>query len=303
MRLHYKNYKVMIVFMVLQVCAMSFAGAESGSHQDPLIGIRELSAQGRHFDSVLLYKSNEHSRSLGETLAVAKSAWAIGLVDEARKRWDEALQHPECSGTERARIYLSRAIMELQENRFEEARSFSEEGSGLLESSELRGELYYVTAEALYAQKMFSLSERYYEKAAREGSRERSQEALLQLARVRNNLGRYAEARKTLTQIELTSKVTPEALEELLAIDTKNKNFAGVRTWIEEGRTSFPSEFRSSKTSYQHARALVHEGLMVEADEEISYLSTNAKENDPWFQLGRALLEAEYAKELVQEEP
>lgn len=269
--------------------------------QEPLIGIRELSAQGRHFDALLLFKSNDNAKSLGETLAITRSAWALGLVDEARKRWDEALKHPDCKGVERARVYLAHAIMELQEGEFDKARSLAEEGAVLLEGSELRAELNYVIAEALQMQKMYSLSEKYYEKVVHEGGKERSQEALLQLARMRNILGKAAEARKTLTQIELTSKITPEALEELLFIDLKNKNFAGVRTWVEEGRSSFPSEFRSSKISYQHATALINEGVMVEAEEEISYISSNTKENDPWLQLGRALIEAEHAKELVLE--
>ncbi len=302
MKVSFTTILFITILSLLQLVSMSFVHGDSRVGSDPLIGVKELSTEGRHFDAVLLYKDNESIRSLGETLAVARSAWALGLVEEARKRWDEALLHPDCSGTERARVYLARAIMELQEGEFEKARSFAEEGSSALDESELRGELYYIIAEALYAQKMYSLSERYYEKVSREGAKERTQEALLQLARVRNHLRRNTEARKALTQIELTSRVTPEALEELLTIDTKNKNFSGVRTWVEEGRNSFPSEFRSSKISYAHAMALINEGLMVEAEEEVSYISTNAKENDPWFQLGRALIEAEYAKELVQEE-
>jgi tetratricopeptide (TPR) repeat protein len=297
-----ENYMFFILSVLGLILCSGFVSAENMFHGEPLIGVKELSRQGRHFDALMMYKENENSHSLGEIFAVARSAWALGLVNEARKRWDEALQHPECSGTERARVYLSRAIMELQEGDYEKARSFAEEGSSIIEASELRGELFFVVAEALYSQKMFSLSERYYDRVVREGSKERSQESLLQLARVRFSLGRFAEARKTLTQIELTSKFTPEAISELLHIDLKNRNHSGVRTWVEEGRTSYPSEFRSPKVSYQHATALASEGLLLEAEEEVAYISAHSKENDPWLNLGRALIEAEYAKELVVED-
>jgi len=268
---------------------------------EPLIGVKELSEQGRYFDSILLYKENESVRSLGDTLAVAKSAWAIGLVDEARIRWDQALEHPDCKGVERARVLLSRAIMELQEGSYDRARGFAEEGSTLVNSSELRGELNFVIAEALYSQGMYSLAERYYEKVSKEGSKERVQESLLKLSKVMNKLGRFADARKVLTLIELTSSITPHALDELIILDSKNRNFSGVRTWVEEGRSSFPSEFRSSKISYIHAQSLIKEGLLVEAEEEISYISMNSKENDAWLQLGKSLIEIEHAKGLLEE--
>jgi tetratricopeptide (TPR) repeat protein len=269
---------------------------------DPLIGIKELSEQGKHYEALLLYKERERTYSLGDILSVAKSAWSLGLISEARKRWHDAFMHPECKGIERSRVYLAVALMELQEGEYETARSNAEEGSALIKASELRGELYFVIAEALFAQNMYSLSEQYYDKAVKEAGKERSQEALLQLARVRNRLGRAHDARKSLVQIELTSKITPSALEELLYIDTKAKNYAGVRTWIEEGRNSYPSEFRSSKISYQHANALIHDGLVVEAEEEISYIKSNTRENDPWYQLGRAIIEAQYSKELIPDE-
>lgn len=269
---------------------------------DPLIGIKELSAQGKHYEALLLYKESQGSFSLGDILSVAKSAWSLGLISEARKRWNDALMHPECKGIERSRVYLAVALMELQEGEYEAARSNAEEGTTLIKPSELRGELFFVIAEALFAQNLYSLSEQYYDKAVKESGKQRSQEALLQLARVRNKLGRAHDARKSLVQIELTSEITPLALEELLYIDTKSKNYAGVRTWIEEGRNSYPSEFRSSKKSYQHANALLHDGLLVEAEEEISYIKSNTRDNDPWFQLGRAIIEVQYSKELIPDE-
>jgi tetratricopeptide (TPR) repeat protein len=269
---------------------------------NPLIGIKELSEQGKHFEALLLFKEKEGSYSLGDILAVARSSWTLGLISESRKRWNDALMHSECRGIERSRVYLAMALMEFQEGEYEAARSYAEEGSALIKQSELRGELFFVIAESLFAQNLYSLSEQYYDKAVKESGKERSQEALLQLARVRSKLGRAHDARKNLVQIELTSNITPSALEELLYLDMKTKNYAGVRTWIEEGRNSYPSEFRSSKISYQHANALIHDGLVVEAEEEISYIKSNGKDNDPWFQLGRAIIEAQYSKELIPDE-
>jgi tetratricopeptide (TPR) repeat protein len=276
----------------------SDAIAQEGS-VSPLLSVKELSDQGMHLDAVLSLHKEEGSHSLGEILAAARSAWALGLVAEARARWDEALGHPDCSGLERARALYSRSIMEIQEHKYEDARMFAEEGTSLIGPSDLRGQLNFLIGESLFSQGLFSVSESYYEKAVLESGKEGRQEALLKLATVQERLGKSFDARKTLVKVELSSNVTPIALKRLIDIDAGAGNNSGVRTWITEGRNAFPSEFHSSRLVYSNARAMLHDGMVEEAEEEIARLSKEARDSDPWLQLGRAILEEYYATQLL----
>lgn len=291
-----------LVQIIIALVVILFEGKTLSAQEaraNSLHSVRELSAQGRHLDAILELQNEQENRSLGDIFAAARSAWALGLIMEARIRWEEAFEHPDCTGVERARALLSRSLMELQEEQYEEARSFAEEGSSYIDSSELRGQLQYVIAEALYAQNLYSLAEGYYKKAVSESSKEGRQEALLKLASVQNKLGRPQEARKSLVKIELSSRLTPIALNRLIEIDAHGRNSTGVRTWVEEGRNSFPSEFHTPKVGYAHARSLLADGLYYEAEEEISHLEKESKESDPWVQLGRALVEEYHAKQLI----
>ncbi|HMO16755.1 MAG TPA: hypothetical protein PKA63_02770 [Oligoflexia bacterium] len=287
------------IFFLLVAVIFSFSDNIYAEEQISLLSVKELSDQGKHLDAIIALNNDEMSRPLGDILSAARSAWALGLIKEARLRWDEALGHPDCSGVERARALLSRAIMELQEFNFEEARAFGEEGSSLIGASDLRGQLNYVLGEALFAQGLYSLSEGYYERSAIEATKDTRQEALIKLATVQEKLGRASDARKTLVKVELSSSLTPVALKRLISIDSDSGNSAGVRTWIEEGRTAFPSEFHTTRISYGNARAMLQDGLIEEAEEEISRLSKDARENDTWLQLGRALIEEYHAKNIL----
>lgn len=270
--------------------------------KDPgLLTIRELSEQGKHFEAIIRVEKDNSYRPLGEIIAAAKSAWALSLISHARKYWDLALSHKDCVGTERARVLLARGLMEFQERNFEQARSIAEEGTSYINESELRGELWLLIGESLRAQELFSLSETYLDKAVSESTGHRKQEAILSLAAVKKQLGKTDDARNTLTKVELSSQVTVKALTELVHIDAQKNNAQGVRTWIQEGRKSFPSEFSSSQIGFQHVRAMLSDGLLDDAEKEIQKVSREVHADDVWLQLSRSLVE-EYKGSLAMKE-
>ena len=275
----------------------SFAYAQAGDvalddiREPSLLTIKELTEQGKYFDAVMRTEEDHSYKPLGEIVAAAKSAWALSLIASARKYWDQALAHRDCSGAERARVLLARGLMEFQERNYEESRSLAEEGASNIPQSELRGELWLLIGESLRSQELYSISESYFEKASLEAGSERKQEALLSLAQVQKQLGKLQEARSTLTKVELNSNITPKALNELVSIDAKSNNAQGVRTWISEGRKTFPSEFNTSESSYNQVRAMLADGQVEDAEKELSKLIKEVHEDDVWLQLSKALVE------------
>ena len=289
-------------FLILSFWTVSSVYAQAGDvpedevSEPKLLSIRDLSEQGKYLEAILRADEDQSYKPLGEIVASAKSAWALSLVSSARKYWDQALAHKDCVGVERARALLARSLMEFQEMNYEVARGLAEEGTALIGESELRGELWLLIGESLKAQDLFSISESYFEKAVKEAGSDRKQEALLSLAQTQRLLGKNQEARITLTKVELNSKITPKALTELVNIDASINNSQGVKTWINEGRKLFPSEFNAGENSYKEVKALLADGQLNEASLELERVGKEVREDDAWLQLSRALVEEKQAR-------
>ncbi len=293
--------KLSLFLLTIFLYGRELSAEDLRNGNDSLLGVRELSEQGRHIEALKIVTDNSRQVPLSDLLYGAKSAWALGLVDQARSLWDKALRHKDCTGNERGRTLLARALLEFQESKFEQSRSFAEEGTSLLPESELRGELWYVIGESLSSQGMSSLAEQYLEKSIKEGTKERKQEALYRLALVQNQLGKTTEARDSLTKVELTSSVTPQAIKELIRIDMKRSNYGGMRTWIAEGRNSHPSSFNDPETSYLHITALVGEGLEYDAAKELEKTISSFSDTNPWVALSQAVIEESFASKRIKE--
>ena len=282
----------MMGFSIFNYCYAQSGDFAVEDVKDPgLLSIRELNEQGKYFEAVLRVEEVDTYRPLGEIISAAKSAWALSLVSYARKYWDLALSHKDCVGIEKARVLLAKSLLEFQERNYEQARGLAEEGASLIGESDLRGELWLLVGESLRAQELYSLSETYFEKAAKETSGNRKQEVLLSLAQVKKHLGKFEDSRSVLTKIELNSNITTKALTELVNIDANANNYLGVRTWVKEGRKSFPSEFGSSKLCYNNVRAMLADGLVDDAEKEIQKISKEVHAEDVWLQLSRSILE------------
>ncbi len=126
--------------------------------------------------------------------------------------------------------------MELQEGRYEDARSIAERSANTLPASDLRAQLWLVIAEALREEGAPSLAEGYYRKSIEDGSNEVQAEGRFLLAECQLKLGRINDARYSYAALDSRSKFTPRALRRLAEIDLTQRNFEGVITWIDEGR-------------------------------------------------------------------
>ena len=269
----------------------SAAIAESDS-----VPIRQLTASGLHFDALSAI-SEKGELSLDDELSAARSAWALGLADVSRKYWDEALANESLGGDERSKELLGRAILELQEGHFDESRSMAEKSAAALEPGELRANFWLVVAESLRLQGVQAQAEGYYQKAAQESSGETRSEATYLLGECQLRQGRMNDARYSYAGVEAKGKFAVPAIKRLIEIDLNQKSYESVLTWVEEGRSNYPSEFEDPWVGYTSVVSLLEVGRREDAGKELQRLKTRHSEQEPWFQVASASYEARMLKD------
>ena len=267
--------------------------AVSTENEAPLLTVRELTKQGQHFKALSRYEElDETQRPLAEKLAAAKSAWALGLTARARSLWDEAFAFPGFEGEERNQEILGRAILELQESHFEEARSLAEQAIAKMEPSETRAQFQLVAAEALSGQGAQSQAEAYYKRAVEEASGDAKSEASYLLAECQLKLGLINDARYNFANVETRSPYTSKSLRRLTEIDLSQRNYEGVLTWVDEGRSVNPQEFEDTWVGYARVTALLELKQIPNAVKELERLRVRYSDKDPWVALASAKCEA-----------
>lgn len=301
-----------IVSLVLTLCFTFYSKAEDVNIQmsdradaraslSTKISIPELAKLGSYYQAVVQAAGQKKPTTISEKLATAKSSWALGMINEARKLWDEVLADKEFQGEERERTVLARAILEVQEGNYDLGRSFAERTARAMPESELRGQFWLLIGEALRGQGAFSIAESYYRKAVDEGDMEVSKEAKYLLGDTQYRLGLIDDARKTFASIESDSQWTPKALRQLANIDLQQRNYDGVLIWIGEGRESFPSQFSDGWSTYAYVSANLELGRIEDAQAEMNAYRINNGEEDIWVILAASALASEFAKQAYPE--
>lgn len=261
--------------------------------QEIQLSVSALSESGQHFEALALDASGKLVEvTASDKLALARSAWALGLVSRARTLWDELLGDPDLSTTDRTQVLLSRAILELQESRYDDARRFAETAASDLPDSDLRAQFWLVIAESLKEQGILNRAELYYKRAVSESGSSSRPEALYLLSQCQYNLGMLAESRYSLTSVPTDSRFSARALHKLIEIDFKQHDFDGVLTWISEGRESYPAAFDTPWDYYSHITALLEIGRLDSAEEWLAKFRAKHATANAWYTLAEAAVEA-----------
>ncbi|MCC6220387.1 MAG: hypothetical protein IT291_04000 [Deltaproteobacteria bacterium] len=270
--------------------------------------VSQLSRDGRHFDALaaFLERENEVEVNLPDRLAAARSAWALGHAEQARSIWDDILADSLLFTKDPATKYdvlLSRAIMELQERRYEEARVFAEKGAGELGPSDLRSQFWLVIAESLAEQGIGSQAEKYYRLAIGDGSDGSSDEARYLLGICQQRAGKLDEARKQFADIPLDSEFAPKALRRLIEVDYAKRDYEALMTWLMEAKRSYPAVLEDAWSAYVEVKALVETDKLEEARNALAQFKKRYSENDRWFVIAEATLNAELVRAAYAESP
>lgn len=281
-----------VKYYISLVALLMFSPVQSWA-QHP-IDIQRLAANGQYFEAMVAYLQLPQRRATTESIiAAARSAWGLGLPNRAIEEYDRAMRDEKLGQTERARIYLSRAIIEYQEDRFQTCVLFAERAAGLINTAgPLRSKAWLIWAQALEKMNLHGPAEEQYLKSAEEADPDERAEIYYLLARTQMKLGKSKEASENFQKVPLRSDRTAQSVRGLAEVSLDTQHFDEAEFWLNKGRTDFPDDFLDSWVDY----ALVRIAISQDKPEKVSSIFTDASKryapSDHWFNLLNAAVEA-----------
>lgn len=267
------------------------------------IDVQKLSAEGDHFKALTMYELLP-DRRLGEDthIAAAKSAWALGLTRQAADLFDGILRGTSIDVDERARITLSRGIIEYQEERYQEAALFAEKAaSSLPEKSPLRGRAMLLWGQSLYKAKAYASAEEKLLRALGDISPTDRADVALALGTVQIKLGKLTDAERALKMIPTDHSYAPEAIRLLAVIALQSNQNDRARFWIERGKTNYSDAFLDSWAEFGLVKIALEADDIGQARGIVDRAQKRFPPSDNWLILMQAALEQAEWKEQVKE--
>lgn len=257
--------------------------------------ITRLAKQGRHLEAVRAWLAlDKADRSDELKVYVAESAWAVGDVWLARSLWDELESDVEIDSIDRARILLSRGVMEFQENSLSIALDYAERAEKLLEPSELQAQVQLLAAEVLKEQGNTDEALLKLQDIEDHCERETAAEAKLMEGQLLLKQGQYQAARKALARADLLAE-SWNAHEALIEVNLKLKNYERVLELIDEAQSRFERESSEDKVTYWKVQSLLELGQVSEAEGIVAELGSSSIR--PYMMVARGLLEYDLGRQ------
>jgi tetratricopeptide (TPR) repeat protein len=237
-------------FFVITIKCLVVLGSHVAFAEHP-VDVQRLNAEGDHFKALEVYEKIPDRRLSKESdIAAAKSAWALGLTKQAISLFDSVLRDQGLESEERARITLSRGIIEYQEERYLEAALFAEKAASYLpERAPLRGRALLLWGESLIRAKAYSTAEEKLWRALAEVSPSDRPDAALNLGKVQLKLGKLGDAERSLKAIPTDHPHAAEAIRLLASIALQSEQGSRARFWLEKGRAEYGEHFLDSWVS------------------------------------------------------
>ena len=258
------------------------------------IEVQKKAAEARYYESLVEYEKIPRSRVGSETaLAAARSAWALGLSDRAAEEFDLALRSEDLTEEKRARIMLSRGIVELQEGRQQSACLFAQKVTETLpEPGPLRSQAFLLWGQALLAQGAVSAAEEKLTFALSESSPGDMPEIHFQLGECQFQLGKYEEARKHFESVPVHMERTPASIRYLAMIALQLKKPSIAAFWLDKGRAEFPDNFLDSWVDYALTQVAISQNDRSRVKTLREQAAARYPQNDSWVVLLNAAAES-----------
>jgi tetratricopeptide (TPR) repeat protein len=283
-----------MLFRCSYIIALAAALCQQAAAEHP-IQIERLTADKKHFEAVIASgRVPVTQMTYNASMALAKSLWALGLVDQSEAHFDELLTsgHVKSDKTEQARIYLAKGIIELQEGRFQVAAMQAEKAFQRLEQSPLRGEVLYLWAEALSHQELYGAALPKYTQALLEADPRSKDEMLFRTGQCERLLGKNAEAREHLEQVSLESIDGARALRALAEIEVTDKQFEKGAFWATKGRELFADDFLDAWVDYALVLGAISKGDDVEVKRLMEQANNRYPPSEQWLVVLNATAES-----------
>jgi tetratricopeptide (TPR) repeat protein len=257
------------------------------------IDVQKLSAEGDHFKALSMYELLPDRRLDEDThIAAAQSAWALGMTKQAIDLFDVILRGDSIDADERARITLSRGIIEYQEERYQEAALFAEKAASQLpERAPLRGRAMLLWGQSLYKAQAYSVAEEKLLGALADAAPSDRPEIALSLGKVLMKLGKLSDAEQALKLIPSGHAHAAEAIRMLAHIAFLTKQGDRARFWIEKGRSGYTNSFLDSWADFGLVSVALDSDDLPRARSIVERAQKRLPPSDNWLILMQAALE------------
>jgi tetratricopeptide (TPR) repeat protein len=269
--------------------------ASSASAQHP-IDLQRASAAGDHFKALVFAEQMPRRiATIESSLALARSAWALGLNSRALDEFDRVLRTAQLDSVEKARIHLTKAILEYQEGHYQVASLHAErvinELEGIDTEPTLNSKARFVWGEALTRQNAYGPAELQYLQALEGAAAAELPQIHLSLASVELKLGKFEKAKEHFEQIPVDHELTPRAIRGLAEVSVELKRPDAVQFWLTKARKEYPDSFLDSWVDYALMCAAIDRNQIAEVSELRTQVANRLPPSDPWVVLLNAAAE------------
>jgi tetratricopeptide (TPR) repeat protein len=292
------HYKVTLAALLCTAVSAEVAIAQHG------VDVQRLSAREEHLDALETYsKLPKRQRTNEATIASARSAWALSLPDLAIERFEMILADRRVPESERARVLLSHAIIDFQEERYQLSLQYVREALKLLkEPSPLRGRLWLLSGENSYQLGQYGPASEAYTNAANEAEEEYQADIHYRLGLTGLRLGNKADAASNFERVPLGSERAPGSLRHLTQIALELGEYEKAELWLTTGRREFPENFIDSWVDYALVQVAIHQDDAEKVKSLLATAESKYPPSDEWLTLLHAAAEA-YQWRRVQTKP
>ncbi|MEZ4755112.1 MAG: tetratricopeptide repeat protein [Bdellovibrionota bacterium] len=275
----------------------------SASAQHP-VEIQQQTADGDHFRALVDFeKLPKRRQTIESRLAAAKSAWALGLVERAAAEYDLLLREEGLEDHEKAKVLLSRGIIELQEGNFDIASVYAEKAIKKLDkSSPLRSRAWMLWGQGLFDSKSYGSACQKFKKALDEALPAEKPEVEYNIGKCERRLGKNDNALEHFQKIPLHHEKTPSAVRNLAHLSLESGQYEQAAFWLAKGRQEYPDYFLDSWVDYALMKVAIHER---DSEKVVSIKQTAVAKyppSDGWLALINAASEAYHWAEEAEEE-
>lgn len=281
-----------VTIRILCVCALVCVCMRSVAAEHP-VDVQRLSAEGDHFRALEVFERLPDRRlEDGARIAAAKSAWALGLTRIAADLFDAVLRTDTLDNDERARITLSRGIIEYQEERYQEAALFAEKAASYLpEKAPLRGRALLLWGQSLMRAQAYSVAEEKLWRALAEIAPGDRPDVAISLGTVQLKLGKLSDAERSLKAIPVDHVYAPEAVRLLASVAMQKDQHNRARFWLEKGRADYSDSFLDSWADYGQMQVALKDGDLPRARKLVEQAHKRLPPSDAWLILMQAAVE------------
>ncbi|MBX7143840.1 MAG: hypothetical protein K1X79_05265 [Oligoflexia bacterium] len=275
------------------------------------IDVQRAAARGDYLEALSTFDAlPRRTLDAASIVAAGRSAWALGLPLRALEEFDRALRIDGMGCEDIVRILLSKGIIEFQEGHYQVAALHAERAvmqsleaplassnkgapeapSALLAA--LRSKALLLWADSLAKQKAFAAAEVKYVASIEGAPTEIEPQIHLALARARQQLGRFEEAKLEFERVPLQHELTPAAMRGLAEVAVELGKLEQAEYWLTRGRKDYPDQFLDSWVEYVMVRRAAADNDFKRVQEVLSAASKKYPPSDAWLILSYAAAES-----------